>query len=115
MTVEFDEEDFGGSYGLADGLGLPAFFGFDVEEIITHLTFAKRDGITSKVIVEQTHVPVVGMTGAVGVVTQGEQLGELVHRRPGMLVVERVDVLASTVSANLVLHTNAGRGCFDIG
>ena len=40
--------------------------------------------------VNQSHVPVVGMTGAVGIMTESEQIGELLHAGIGMMIIGEV-------------------------
>ena len=85
-----DKEEPGAGGSLADGLGLPALAGLDVEEVVAELILAKGGGIRSEMLMNEPHRAVVAVPGARGVVTQGEQLGKLPHGAIRMAIVERI-------------------------
>jgi len=76
-----------GSARGAPGNGRP-YLNLDVKDVVTKLTLRDEGRITPEVFVDQSHVTVVGVTGAIAVVAEVEEFGELGHRREGMIVVE---------------------------
>ena len=84
---EFDEEELRGGSRLADGLGLPVFDGFDVQDVIAQLRLGDRVWIGLAKLVDETHMAVVGVPGARGIEAQGKELGETPHRWIRMRVI----------------------------
>ena len=80
MLQHSHEEELRGGGGLADGFGLPAFDGFDVQEVVAQLLLGDGGGIAAAVLVDQAELAVIGVPGAGGVEAQGEVLGEAQHR-----------------------------------
>jgi hypothetical protein len=97
VTEHVDEEDPGGSDGLTNGFGLPFLLDFDVKEVVADLVLDQRRRVALEILVEQAHVPVIGMGGAVAIVAQREELGELVHRRIRVIIVHRIAVSPAAV------------------
>ena len=95
VAEQIDEEQADGSPGLTEGFGLPVFLEFDEEEVVAELGLSEQCGIASEVFVEQPHLTVVGMAGAIGVVAKGQRLGQSGHGIEGMLIVDRVGELPS--------------------
>ena len=48
--------------------------------------------------VDETDLTVVGVTGAIGVVAEGEGLGKESHAVVGMLVIDRIDEIARSLT-----------------
>ena len=61
----------------------------------SELGFGEMFGIGLKIFVDQAQVAVVGVAGAIGIVAQGQQVGEADHRIARMLIVDRIDILAA--------------------
>jgi hypothetical protein len=110
VAFKIDEEHSGRSDALANGLGLPELYRFDVEQIIAHLAFAEGGGIAPEVFVDEAHGPVIGVAGGDRVVAQGQQLGELGHRGPGMIVKQRVGAMRASLGADLANGRGWGGG-----
>lgn len=89
---QIDEEHVRRGQGLTDGFGLPMLFALHEQEVIAQLGFGDRCGIAAQLLVDEPHLAVVGVTGAIGIVAQSEQLGEAGHRLVGMGVVDGVDI-----------------------
>jgi len=86
-----DEEELRGGGPEANGLGLPAFDGLDVEEVIAQTFFGDDERITLGELVDEPHLAVIRMAGARGVELQGEELGKALHRGIGVrVVIERI-------------------------
>lgn len=68
---------------------------FDVEEPLAQLGFSQRGRIAVEVIVDQAQLTIIGMAGAIGVVTQRQQVSEPGHRVVRMAVIDRVDILTT--------------------
>lgn len=94
MTEEVDEELAGVGKGLADGLERPVLLEFDEEKVVAKSGLGDAYRIEAKVLVEESQLAVVGVTGAVGVVTKGERRGETPHGFVGMLVIDGIDEVA---------------------
>ena len=79
---------------LADRLGPPPLAEFDVQEVVAHLPFVELPGIAAKVLVQQPHVPVVGVPRAGPLVAQAQKARETLHRSVGMRPIKhRIDGL----------------------
>ena len=76
--------------GLADGLGIPVLLELYKQEVVAQLGLGDGGRIATQVLVNQPDLSVIGVPGAIGVVAQGEMIGELGHGRVGMLVIDRV-------------------------
>ena len=94
VVEEIDEEEAGGRNGLAEGFWLPALLELYEEEILAQLGFAERGRIGGEVGVENSHMTVIGVSGAVGVVAEREEIGKLSHGGVGMFVIDRIGKLA---------------------
>ena len=92
---EVVEKHPGGGHSLADRFGLPLLLEFDEEEVVAQLSFGQLGWIASEVFVEQAQLTVISVAGAIGVVAQGQGLGEAGHTVERMLVIYRVDILPS--------------------
>ena len=91
MFQHAHEEELRGGCGLADGFGLPAFDGLDVQDVIAEPLLGDVGRIALTELVDQAHLAVIGMAGARGVELQGEKLGEAAHRGIRMrVVIERI-------------------------
>ena len=90
-----DKEKPGRGDGLSDGPRPPALDRLDVEDVVAKLVLGNHFRIAGAVLVDEAHVPVVGIAGAVGIGAQGQPLGKLRHRRVRMVVRERVVALAT--------------------
>src|ERR1017187_10343852 len=77
MPEEFDEEHAGCGQSLADGLGLPMLLELYEQEVVAQLRLGEGGWIAAQVLVNQPDLSVIGVPGAVGVVAQGEVIGEL--------------------------------------
>lgn len=64
--------------------------------------------------VDQSHVTVVGVTGAIAVVTEVEEFGDLGHRSEGMIVVEWIGA-GPPRSGALEVGLRGGAGWIDFG
>ena len=83
---------------MADGLRLPLLDVAHVEEVVAHLGFGDERGIAAVELVDEAHAAVVGVHGALAVVSQCQEAGELEHGRIGMMgVVDGVHILAAGV------------------
>jgi hypothetical protein len=102
VAQEIDKEHASRGPGLADGFGLPVFLEFDEKEVVAQLGLGEEGRITGAMLVDQAHLAVIGVPGSIGVVAQGQQLGELGHGLVGMLVVDRVGVIAPAGAIGLV-------------
>jgi hypothetical protein len=91
---QIDEEQAGGRPGLTDGLGLPVLLEFDVKKVVPELGLGEGGGVTTEMLVDQAHLAVISVPGAIGVVAEGKVLGEAGHRLVRMLVIDGIDVLA---------------------
>lgn len=89
-----DEEHACGGAGLTDGFWAPQFAQFDVDEVIAQLGFAEGGWILVEMVVDKAHLTIVSVACAIGVVAKCQELGELSHGVVGMLVIDRVDILA---------------------
>ena len=96
---QLDKEELGAGQRLADGLGLPVLLELDEKQVVAQMRFLEGGRIALEVLVKQAHRAVVRVTGALGVVAQCEQLGELRHRRVGMLVIDRISGLSAAPCA----------------
>jgi hypothetical protein len=67
---------------------------FDKQEVVAELGLGEGGGIRSKMLVNEPEDSVVGTARAIGVVTQRQEVSELVHRRVGMIVVDGVLIVA---------------------
>ena len=75
---------------LPDRLGLPPLDGFDVQEVVAHLTLGQKGWIALEVISQETELTIVGMPGARLLITQRQQLRIVVERCIRMLILKRV-------------------------
>ena len=91
VAEQVDEELATSSQRLTDRFGLLLFVEFNEEEVVAQLGLSELGWITGKVLVEQAHLPVIGVAGAIGVVAQGQRLGQAGHRIIRMLVIDRID------------------------
>lgn len=107
MPEHLKEEDLRGSGRLANRLGLPLLHVLHVEDVVAKLALGEPGRIAAEVLVDQSHVTVVGMAGAIAVVAKVEELRELGHRLVGMVVVERIGVGSSWTGAR---HDELGDG-----
>jgi hypothetical protein len=82
-----------GGATLADGLREPLLLELHVEEVLAQLLLAQVHRIGLEMLVEQPHLPVIGVAGAGAVVAQREKLRETLHRGIRMIVGHRVLVL----------------------
>lgn len=57
------------SDGLADGFGLPTLSKFDEQEVVAQSGLGELGGIAGEVLVDETQLTVIGVAGAIGVVT----------------------------------------------
>src|SRR5205823_1054368 len=89
------KEQAGGGEGLPDGLGLPMLLELDVQEVVAELGFGNCGWITAEILVNQSYLPVVGVPGAIGIVTESEQVGQLGHRLVRMLVIDGIGIVSS--------------------
>ena len=80
MLKHSDEEELRCGRGLADGFGLPAFDGFDVEEVVSQHFLVDGGGIAGALLVNETQLAIIRVPGAGRVEMQGEVLGEAQHR-----------------------------------
>jgi hypothetical protein len=93
LLKHLDEEQSRCGRRLPDGLRLPVLTRLHMQDVGTQLVLAEQGGIAPEVFVDEAETAVVGMPGAGHVVSQGQQLGEALHRRPRMrLVVERIPI-----------------------
>ena len=74
-----DEEVFGRGERLANGLRFPLFDRLDVKEVVTELRFRDQGRITAEVLMNETHVAVVGGGSSLIVVPQHQSSCELGH------------------------------------
>lgn len=74
-----DEEHACRSAGLVNGLGLPMLAQLDHEEVVAQLGLGERKRIGAEMLVNQPQLAVIRVSGAIGVVTQGQQLSEASH------------------------------------
>jgi len=81
-----------------------------VKEIVAQLGFGECGRVAGKMRVDQPHLAVIGVAGAIGVVAQGQQLGEAGHRLIGMLVIDRIDILAACGPIVLRVGVGVARG-----
>jgi hypothetical protein len=95
-----DEEHARRRAGLANRFGLPVLAELDHEEVVAQLSFGERDRIGAEMLVDQPQLAVIGVPGAIGIVTQRQQLGEAGHRFVGVLVIDGIINLA-LAEANL--------------
>jgi len=95
VTQQVVKKLTGSGDGLADGFGLPTLFKFDEQEVVAQLGLGELGWVAAEVLVQQAQLTVIGVAGAIGVVAQGQSLGELSHGIEGMLVFYRVDILSS--------------------
>ena len=93
MAEKVDKEHTGGGASLADGLGLPMLLEFYEEEVLAKLRLGEGGRIAAEVLVNQPDLAVVGVPGAVGIVAQGQVIGERGHGRVRMVVVDRVGIV----------------------
>jgi hypothetical protein len=98
VSEQIDKEHAGDGAGLADRLGLPVFPEFDEQEIIEELSFGDNAGIDVEVLMNETKVTVIRVPGSIGVVPESQEISEPGHGIKGMLVIDRVYILAFTGS-----------------
>jgi hypothetical protein len=91
VAEQIEEEQARGGEALTDGLWLPVLGEFDEDEVVAQLILGKEGGIAGEVIVDEADLTVVGVACAIGVVAQGQLLGESRHGGIGMVVVDGVD------------------------
>jgi hypothetical protein len=65
-----------------------------VATIVRRLGFGVG-GIELEGLMQKPEVTVVGMPGSIGVVTESQKVGELGHRRVGMLIIDRIHILSA--------------------
>ena len=95
VPEQIDKVHSGGSTGLPNRLGFPMLPELDEKEVIAELRFDYVSRIAIEIFVNQPHVPVIGMPGAIGVVAKGEKVGEPSHGVIGMVVIHGVDKLST--------------------
>lgn len=96
-----NEEEFGGSNGLADSLGLPLLDVFDKEEVVAKALFGDELRVHASPFVNEAHVAVIGMAGAGRGVAEAEKLGEPLHDGIGMvIVIDGVALGAATIGTS---------------
>ena len=94
VSEHVDKEEFGACEGLSDGFGSPEADGFDVEDVVAELVLRDGGWVAAEVFMDEAHGPVVGVARASGIGDEGESLGVVGHGRPGVLVTERIGMLA---------------------
>ena len=83
-----NKENPGAGHSLADGIGLPALPGFDVQDVVAELILPQRGRIGHEMLVQDPHGPVIAVPGAPAIMPQGEQLRVSPHRVIRVVVVE---------------------------
>ena len=105
------EEELGACGGLANGFGLPEFFGFNMEDVIEVSLLGDGFGIAAAVLVDQTHLPVMRMTRARRIEPECQKFGKALHRRIRMvLVIDGVASVAPGLGPILVRQLLIARG-----
>ena len=73
---------------LPHGVGLPVLFEFEKKQILADLVFGEQLRIAAKMLLQDAQLAVVGVAGAVAIMTQRQQLGVAGHGVVGMVVRE---------------------------
>ena len=73
VTDHLKEEDFGRGSRLTDGLWLPLFHVLEVEDVVAELALGDPCRITGEMLVDQPHIAVVRVAGAVAAMSEVEQ------------------------------------------
>lgn len=83
------------------------------EEIIAELGFGETGGIAAKMFVDQPDLAVVRVAGSIGIVAEGQHLGEVGHGLERMLVIHWVLVVPGSGSDGGDIHRcrRIHRGC----
>ena len=90
-SAHFDEKQPRAGVRLADGLGLPKLLGFDVQDVVSQLRLGDVSRVGAAVLVDETHLPVIGMAGTRRAEMQSEKPCIFLHRGVRMrVVIERV-------------------------
>ena len=64
MPQHLDEKNPGTRHRLPDGLGLPCFAGFDVQDVVAELILSQSGRVNPEVFVNEAHGPVIAVPGA---------------------------------------------------
>ena len=70
-----------------------------MKEVVAQMRFLQHRRVALKVLVQHTHRTVVGVTSALGIEAQCEQLRIVCHRRVRMLVIDRISCLSTAPCA----------------
>jgi len=90
QSQHLNVEEPGTGDTLSDGLRLPGFAGFDMQDVVAELRLSQRGRIDPVMLMQQTHGAVVTVPGARRVMAHRKQLGVSPHRVVGMSVIERI-------------------------
>lgn len=93
FTQQIDEAHFGGGDGLSDGLGAPMLLEFDEEEVVAQLGFGEVGRVAGEMLVDKPELAIVGVASAIGVVMQGQEIGEAIHRLIGVVIIDGIGVI----------------------
>jgi hypothetical protein len=90
LAEQIDKEHARRGAGLPNRFGSPMLLELYEQEVIAELLLGDGGRIASEVLVNETDLAVIGMPGSIGIVAQGQMVGQARHRLIGVIVVHRV-------------------------
>jgi 2-phospho-L-lactate guanylyltransferase (CobY/MobA/RfbA family) len=72
---------------------LPLLLEFDEKEVVAEPGLGDRNRVASAMLVDQTHLAIIGVARSIGVVTQRQEVRESGHGLIGMLVIDGIHIL----------------------